>query len=137
MRNKIFKTGTKDPLKFEKANFRYEVLEPGFVTSVEFEEGGRVKTYPSRSMLIKEIGGRFSLSNKFYCTAISGDAMRCLRKGDIISANLDIDVKKDQQGVYQQTVSISDICTLNDFYEVQEGTNPEQMAMIVDLELPN
>lgn len=121
---KYFKRGVRSPLDFKKANFKYEVLEPGVVTSEEYEEAGRVKTYPVQTMLIKEIGGRFSQSNKYFCTAILGDAMRYLRKGDIISANLQFDVKKDQQGVYQQTVSISDICTLNDYCQLQEETVP-------------
>ena len=134
---KYLKKGVRNPLDFKKANFKYEVLEPGVVTSEEYEEAGRVKTYPVQPMLIKEIGGKYSMCNKFYCTAILGDAMRYLRKGDIISANLRFDVRKDQRGGYQQTVSISEICTLNDYCQLQEETVPEPVAMIVDIDLPN
>jgi hypothetical protein len=129
---KFFKRGVRNPLDFKKANFKYEVLEPGVVTSEEYEEAGRVKTYPVQPMLIKEIGGKYSMCNKFYCTAILGDAMRYLRKGDIISANLQFDVKKDQQGVYQQTVSISDICTLNDYCQLLEEPVPYLESTIFD-----
>lgn len=137
--NKIFKrkSGGKDPLKFYKANFRFMVVESGEVSDVQYLDRGRPESYKSRTLLISEFGPDLAC-NHFLCTGIQGDAVIELKKGDVISGDLQFIVDKGQ-GAYQQTVLIKNIVKLTDYFEVkeEEETVPEPVAMVVDLEVPN
>ena len=118
---KEFKGGIFNPLHSNKAHFDYEVVESGEVKIVEYEDRGVVDSYPKRPLLIKTTGGGDWSNDFFYGTAIMNDALKELRIGEIISANLHFSTKKDQNGKYQQYVSIEDIYTLNDYYEIREA----------------
>ena len=109
-----------NPFNSEKAHFGYEVVESGEVEKVKYEEDGEVYTYPRKKHLIKALGGRWS-NDYFYCTSSFKDALKELREGEIISANLHFSVVKDHDGNYQQRVSITDIYTLNDYYQIREA----------------
>ena len=111
--------GISNPLKSGKLHFKYEVVESGEVENEEYEENGEVYTYPKRNHLIKALGGR--IDEHFYCTACFNDALKELREGELIPANLHFYVVKNQDGSYQQNVSIEDIFTLNDYYQIREA----------------
>ena len=49
------------------------------------------------------------------------DALKTLRKGELISANLKLRVVKDDDGNYQQRVMAEDIYTLNDYQQIREA----------------
>ena len=116
MKTKI-EGGLFNPLNVHKAHFDYEVVESGKVETVEYEDRGVIDSYPERPLLIKTTGG----TDSFYCTAFLNDALKELREGEIISAKLRFSVRKDQDGKYQQKVSIEDIYTLNDYYQIREA----------------
>ena len=115
--SKKFKGGLFNPLNLHKAHFDYEVIETEEVKTVEYEDRGVMDSYPERPILIKTTGG----GDCFYCTAFLDDALKELREGEIISANLRFSTRKDQNGKYQQHVSIEDIYTLNDYYQIREA----------------
>lgn len=116
-----FEGGIFNPLNCRKAHFDYEVVESGEVETVEYDDRGTLDSYPQRTFLIKSTGGGDRSNDFFYCTAILDDALKVLRKGEIISANLKFSVKKDDGGNYHQHVSIEHIYTLNDYYQIREA----------------
>jgi len=129
--------GVKDALKFQKANFRFVVVESGEVSDVQYLDRGRAESYKLRTLLISELGPDLACDH-FLCTGIQGDAVIELEKGDVISGDLQFVVNKNSQGSYQQTILIKNIVKLTDYFEVvEEETVPEPVAMVVDLDLPN
>lgn len=125
--------GISNPLKSGKVHFNYEVVESGEVENEEYEENGEVYTYPRKKHLIKALGGRWS-NDYFYCTSSFKDALKELREGEIISANLHFSVVKDHDGNYQQRVSITDIYTLNDYYQIREAEAVYQNRFTKDMQ---
>lgn len=119
--SKKFKGGIFNPLHSNKAHFDYEVVEYGEVEIVEYEDRGVVDSYPQRPLLIKTTGGGDWSNDFFYGIAIMDDALKELREGEIISANLSFSVEKNQDGKYQQKVTIRDIFTLNDYFQIREA----------------
>ena len=112
--------GISSPLNSGNAHFDYEVVESGVLENEEYEEHGEVYTYPIRNYLIKALGGSIR-NDLFYCKASFNDALKELRKGELISGNLHFSAGKNQYGNYQQNVSIEDIFTLNDYYQIREA----------------
>ena len=122
-KNKKIEGGMFNPLNLENAHFDYEVVDFGEeVKTVEYEEtDGSTCTYPENTILIKSLsGGRWS-SNEFFAKVIMDDALKTLRKGELISANLKFSVVKDDEGNYQQKVMAEDIYTLNDYQQIREA----------------
>jgi hypothetical protein len=132
-KNFLFKGGVRNPLNLENAHFDYEVVDFGEeVKTVEYEEtDGSTCTYPENTILIKSLsGGRWS-SNEFFAKVIMDDALKTLRKGELISANLKFRVVKDDDGNYQQRVMAEDIYTLNDYQQIREAETRYQEQLTV------
>lgn len=120
--NKIFKGGIQNPLNSKNAHFDYEVVEVGEeVKTVEYEDRGCTYTYPENTILIKSLSGSNWSSNEFFAKVMLDDALKTLRKGELISANLKFSVVKDDDGNYQQRVIAEDLFTLNDYQQIREA----------------
>lgn len=119
----FFTCGILNPLNSKNAHFDYEVVEVGEeVKTVAYEEtDGSTCTYPENAILIKSLNGNGWSSNEFFAKVIMNDALKTLRKGEIISANLSFHVVKDSEGNYLQEVMAEDIYTLNDYYQIREA----------------
>lgn len=122
MKNCNLKMGIFNPLNCKKIHFSFEVVEDGEdVITKEYEYEGCTYTYQEKTILIKSLGGNISPGNKFIVSVINNDALKPLRKGELISVELSFHVIKDEEGNYQQEVRASDIYTLNDYYQLREA----------------
>ena len=121
MRKKKIKGGIHNPLISRKAHFDYEVVEQGDVKVVEYDDHGTVNSYPECSVLIKSLSGSEWSSDYYYCTMILNDALKKLRPGEIISADLNFQVQKDEHGEYKQRVTAENVYTLHDFVQIREA----------------
>jgi hypothetical protein len=120
--NKLLKAGIRNPLNSKNAHFDYEVEEVGEeVKTVEYEDRGCTYTYPENTILIKSLSGSHWSSNEFFAEVMFDDALKTLRKGELISANLNFSVVKDDDGNYQQKVIAENIFTLNDYFQLREA----------------
>ena len=113
--------GILNPLNSRKAHFDYEVVEQGDVKVVEYDDRGTVDSYPECSVLIKSLSGGKWSSDYYYCTMILNDALKKLRPGEIISADLKFQVRKDERGEYKQCVTAENVYTLHDFVQIREA----------------
>ena len=98
--------------------FEYEVIgQVGDLTFEEWEENGCIQQYPMCKYLIKSLGGSEWCSNTIFCSLYGDDALKHLRPGEIISAKLRFNVKKNDNSSYEQQVVAGNLITLNDFYK--------------------
>ena len=111
--------GLFSPLNCENANFEYEVDIVGEVKNVEYNCEGESCTQPERNVLLKK-AGKFLDVNELFCTICGPDALKPLREGELISADLIYWVKKDELGNHQQQIIASNILTLNDYFKTRE-----------------
>lgn len=114
--------GIRNPLAGHGAKFNYEVLDLSEVKNVTFFDGEKDIEEPERQILIGALtgGSRWS-QEKFLCTVSGNDALKPLRQGDIISATLNFDVREKENDIYKQSISASDIFTLNDYFLIREA----------------
>ena len=97
-------------------NFGYEVIScDGKVETIEYEDRGRIESYPEKTIRIKALGDL--CYDEFVVSVINDDALRDLRPGEMISIELNFSVKKRDDGTYEQCVTGSNIVTLNEYYE--------------------
>ena len=125
MRKVNIKGGILNPLAStsKNAQFKYEVLDLSDVKNVCYfdgEEGGVEES--RRKILIGTLtGGSDWSQEKFLCIVSGNDALKHLRQGDIISATLKFNVRENEDGVYEQSISATDIYTLNDYSLIREA----------------
>lgn len=117
-----FKGGILNPLAGHGAKFNYEVLDLSEVKYVTCFDGEKDREVPERQILIGTLTGGSNWSQeKFLCTVTCNDALKSLRQGDIISANLNFSVKNNENDIYEQSILASDIYTLNDYSLIREA----------------
>lgn len=123
MENK-YKGGIFNPLAStsKNAQFKYEVLDLSEVRNVTYFDGEKDVEEPERQILIGTLTGGLDWSQeKFLCTVIRDDALKPLREGEIISAILKFYVRENKEGIYEQSISATDIYTLNDYFLIREA----------------
>ena len=114
--------GIRNPLAGHGAKFNYEVLDLSEVKNVNYFDGDKDIEEPERQILIGTLTGGVKWSQeKFLCTATCDDALKPLRQGDVISAILKFNVRENKDGIYEQSISVSDIYTLNDYALIREA----------------
>ena len=122
--DKTFYGGIFNPLAgtSKNAQFKYEVLVLSEVKNVTYFDGEKDVEEPERQILIGTLtGGSKWSQEKFLCTVAGNDALKPLRQGDIISATLNFDVREKENDIYEQSISASDIYTLNDYFLIREA----------------
>lgn len=122
--DKTFYGGIFNPLAgtSKNAQFKYEVLVLSEVKNVTYFDGEKDVEEPERQILIGTLtGGSKWSQEKFLCTVAGNDALKPLRQGDIISANLKFDVKNDENDIYEQSILASNIYTLEDYSLIREA----------------
>ena len=122
--DKTFYGGIFNPLAgtSKNAQFKYEVLVLSEVKNVTYFDGEKDVEEPERQILIGTLtGGSKWSQEKFLCTVAGNDALKPLRQGDIISATLNFDVREKENDIYEQSISASDIFTLNDYFLIREA----------------
>ena len=98
-KKRYFKGGIHNPLILRNAKFDYEVVEDGEVKTVEYEDCGEVYSYPEKTIVISSLSGGSDLGkNKFIVDLSTSDALKTLRKGEIISLKLSFSCNKDKDG---------------------------------------
>ena len=123
MENK-YKGGIFNPLAStsKNAQFKYEGLDLSEVRNVTYFDGEKDVEEPERQILIGTLTGGLDWSQeKFLCTVIRDDALKPLREGEIISAILKFYVRENKEGIYEQSISATDIYTLNDYFLIREA----------------
>ena len=119
MKKTKYKGGILNPFTGREAKFQYAVLDLDKVENKNYFDGEEEQVYPERQILIGALTGDNTWSQKKYlCTVGGEDALKNLREGDIITAELSFDVKKDDDGKYYQTIHASDIFTLDDYHQI-------------------
>lgn len=119
---KNFKGGIRNPLAGHSAKFNYEVLDLSEVKNVTFSDGEENLEDPQRQLLLGALtGGSKWSQEKFLCTITGNDALKPLRQGDIISAKLKFDVRENENDVYEQIITATNIYTLSDYYQIREA----------------
>ena len=121
---KKFLGGISNPLvgTSKNAQFQYEVLDLSEVKNVTYFDGEKDIEEPERQILIGTLtGGSDWSQEKFLCTVAGSDALKTLRQGEIISANLNFIVRENEDGLYEQKISVTDIYTLNDYSQIREA----------------
>ena len=124
MRKVNIKGGIFNPLAStsKNAQFKYEVLDLSDVKNVCYFDGEKDVEEPERQILIGALtGGSKWCQEKFLCTISGKEALKPFREGDIISANLNFDVRVNKDDIYEQSISASDIYTLNDYFLIREA----------------
>ena len=119
-----FEGGIFNPLAgtSKNAQFKYEVLDLSEVKNVKCFDGRENIEVPERQILIGALAGGSEWSQeKFLCTISCKDALKPLREGDIISANLHFNVRENEDDIYEQSISATDIYTLNDYFLIREA----------------
>lgn len=118
----LYQGGILNPLAGHGAKFNYEVLDLSEVKNVTYFDGDKNVEEPERQILIGALtGGSKWSQEKFLCTVAGNDALKPLRQGDIISATLNFDVRENKNDIYEQSISASDIYTLNDYFLIREA----------------
>ncbi len=120
MKKLNFKGGIGNPLNSNKICFRYEVVKQGEVSYEEYDDQDGTNSYPVCPVILKFIGGSYS-SNELYCQLGGYDAQKILRPGELVSAELNYYLKQNEDGSYKQTISASDVYTLNDYQKMREA----------------
>ena len=116
--------GIRNPLAgtSKNAQFKYKVLDLSEVKKVTYFDGEKNQEYPERQILIGTLtGGSKWSQEKFLCTVTFDDALKPLREGDVISATLKFHVRDNKDGIYEQSISATDIYTLNDYSLIREA----------------
>lgn len=135
MKKNSIKCGLFSPINCEEFHFDYEVLEDsGVVKNYEYEDEGRICTYPEKTIVIKSLGGNILPDNRFVVNVQLADAMKPLREGEIISATLSFSIVKDEDGKYHQRVDAKDIYTLDDYYQMCEENAPAEVVSMLKTE---
>ena len=117
-----FQGGILNPLAGHGAKFDYEVLDLSAVKNVKYFDGVENQEVPERQILIGALtGGSKWSQEKFLCTITGKETLKTLREGDIISANLSFDVRENKDGIYEQSISASNIYTLEDYRLIREA----------------
>ena len=116
-----FKGGLFNPLGTKNAHFDYEVLDSKEVVNVEYQSDGDTYVIPECKVLLRSLSGWTMFSDKFICTLSGDDALKYLRQGEIISADLCFGVKNDESGGYVQDVKAENVITVNDFFQIREA----------------
>ncbi len=119
-----YKGGIFNPLAgtSENAQFKYEVLDLSEVKNVTYFDGQEDIEEIERQILIGTLtGGNDWCREKFLCIVTGKDAQKPLREGDIISANLKFNVRVNKDDVYEQSITASDLFTLNDYFLIREA----------------
>lgn len=130
IKKSIFQGGIQNPLVGHGAKFNYEVLDLSEVKNVTYFDGAENREVPERQILIGTLtGGSKWSQEKFLCTITCKDAQKLLRQGDVISANLKFDVRENENGIYEQSISASDIYTLNDYSLIREAEARHQGSL--------
>lgn len=117
-RNKIFKDGIKYPLVLKNTHFDFEVVEVGELEKVEHKSSTASFTCQKLPVLLQSLGGPSWACDQFYCTFTGDDAVKQIRPGDIISADLHFLVFDCGDGTYQQRIYAHNVLTVNDFYQM-------------------
>lgn len=122
--NKKFKRGILNPLITKNAHFDYEVIEDNDDVKLnEYEDNGRLCTYPEKQIVIRSLNGGSDLSfgNEFVLTVYGNDAYKHLRVGELISINLKFRITKQDDGSYVQYVTGDELFTINDYHQIRES----------------
>ncbi len=126
----LYQGGILNPLVGHSAKFNYEVLDLSEVKNVTYFDGDKDVEEPERQILIGTLtGGSKWSQEKFLCTVAGNDALKPLRQGDIISATLNFDVRENKNDIYEQSISASDIYTLNDYFLIKEAEARHQGSL--------
>lgn len=131
MSNK-YKGGIRNPLVGTRKNaqFKYEVLDLSEVKNVTYFDGDKDIEEPERQILIGTLTGGLAWSQeKFLCTIAGNDALKPLREGEIISAILHFNVRENEDDIYEQSISATDIYTLNDYFLIREAEARHQGSL--------
>ena len=86
-----------------------------------WEENGREYSSLNSVYIFKSLGDCYTLSDKFICNLYFDDAEKSLRPGEMISAKLKFDVRINNDGIYEQSITASDVVTLNDYHNIREA----------------
>jgi len=125
---KQFYGGIRNPLAgtSKNAQFKYEVLDLSEIKNVTCFDGQEDIEVPERQILIGTLTGGNDWCQKFLCTVTGKDAQKPLREGDIISANLKFNVRVNKDDVYEQSITASELFTLNDYFLIREAEAEHQ-----------
>ncbi len=106
----------------QRANFAYEVVSQiGETSKMTWEENGIQYSSLKSDYIFKSLGDCESLCDKFLCSLYDEDAEKSLRPGEMISAKLKFDVRINNDGIYEQSITASDVLTLNDYHNIREA----------------
>lgn len=115
-----FEGGILNPLNSNNFHFDYEVVEQSAITHVEYEDEDGPYVQPECMVILKSLSSNLFCDT--YCCTLSGeDAFKPLRPGELVTAILKFNVKKNDNGSYKQIISASDVYTLNDYQEMREA----------------
>ncbi len=116
------KTGIMNPFNLSKAHFDYEVIEDkNEVRTVTYEDYDGTNSYPEKDILIQALSGGGYRGNEFLVTLALDDALKVLRRKEIISLDLKFSVRKDENGKPVQKVYGDHLYTLNEYFQVREA----------------
>ena len=119
-RNNLFKGGIKKPLVLKNTHFDFEVVEVGELEKVEYKSSTASFARQKLPVLLQSLGGPFWACDQFYCTFTDDDAVKQIRPGDIISADLHFFVNDCGDGTFQQSIYAHNVLTVNDFYQMHK-----------------